>query len=161
MGAGGLKERTALQLLHSAYSLAQCYRQKEWDALWKLINAASCTQLSSLVLSRWECVGEACEHIVKNFNSWKVLVEHVIKTEKSDTQRYVIASHLYSLLKEKMILSHFYFIHAFIQSWWGPNFSWHKHIDPKTKQHGFLARHLPVQFYLQHRDLQSLKTTGL
>ena len=29
MGSGGLKKRTALQLLHSAYNLAQCFRHQE------------------------------------------------------------------------------------------------------------------------------------
>ena len=54
-------------------------------------------------------------------------------------------------------MSHIHFILAFINSWWGPNFSWHKRIDPKTNVNGFLARHLPVHFYIQHRDLQTLR----
>lgn len=64
---------------------------------------------------------------------------------------------LYSLLKERMVMAHIHFILAFINSWWGPNFSWHKRIDRRTNVNGFLARHLPVHFYIQHRDLETLR----
>ena len=33
LGAGGLKERTALQLLHSCYNLSQSYRTSEWQSV--------------------------------------------------------------------------------------------------------------------------------
>ena len=66
MGTGGMKKRTALQCLHSTYNLSQAYRKGEWDAIWYLINESTPKQLASLVLSRWECVGEACEHVTKH-----------------------------------------------------------------------------------------------
>ena len=116
MGPGGLKKQTALQLLHSAYNLSQAYRKGEWEAIWRLIIGSACTQLASPVLSRWESVGEACEHIIKHYHDWLKVVMHVISTEKSDTTRYVIATHLYSLLRERMIISHIHLILAFLRS---------------------------------------------
>lgn len=64
---------------------------------------------------------------------------------------------LHTVLKERMVMAHIHFILAFINSWWGPNFSWHKRIDRRTNVNGFLARHLPVHFYIQHRDLETLR----
>ena len=153
MGTGGLKKRTALQCLHSAYNLSQAYRRAEWDTIWRLITGSSCTELASPVLSRWESVGEACRHIIKYHDEWLKVVSHIIDTEKSDTTRYVIASHLYSLLRECMIISHIHLILAFVRSWWGPNFDWNKRLDSVTGQPGFLARHMAVHYYVQHRDL--------
>ena len=114
-------------------------------------------QLTAPVLSRWECVGEACEHVIKNLQGWEKIVTHIMQAEKSDNTRNTIASHLYSLLREPMVISHIHFIHGFVKSWWGPNFSWHKTIDPRTRQHGFLARHMPLQYFVQHRDINILK----
>ena len=158
MGPGGLKKRTALQLLHSAYNLSQAYQKGKWEAIWRLIIGSACTQLASPVLSRWESVGEACEHIIKHYHDWLKVVMHVISTEKSDTTRYVIATHLYSLLRERMIISHIHLILAFVRSWWGPNFQWNKRNDPLTNQPGFLARHMAVRYYVQHRDLLDISS---
>ena len=112
MGSGGLLKRTTvLWLLHSACNLSQQFRRHEWYAIWELVNHKGCKQLVAPVLSRWECVGEACEHVIQNYNEWKVLVSHVIAAEKSDTTRYTIATHLYSLLRETMI-THIQFLLA-------------------------------------------------
>ena len=36
-GAGGLKKRTFLQMLHTAYNLRQQYSSKTWKAMWKIV----------------------------------------------------------------------------------------------------------------------------
>ena len=79
-----------------------------------------------------------------------------MKAEKSDTNRNVIAQHLYSLLQEPMIISHIHFLDGFVKSWWGPNFWWQKGIDARTRQAGFRARDLPLRYFIQHRDLKNL-----
>ena len=56
-----------------------------------------------------------------------------------------------------MIIAHIHLILTFVRAWWGPNFSWHKIIDHKTRQHGFLARHMPVRCFIQDRDLKNLQ----
>ena len=57
---------------------------------------------------------------------------------------------------EPMIIAHLHFLHAYCQTWWLPHFLWNKHIDPRTKQPGFLARHMAVRYYVQSRDLDDL-----
>ena len=81
MGCGGLKERTFLQCLHLAYNLLQACRKWEWCTIWTLINTKGCRQLISPVLSLWECVGEACEHVIKHYKQWKKFFSHVISEE--------------------------------------------------------------------------------
>ena len=49
-----------------------------------------------------------------------------------------------------------HFLRAYCQTWWLPHFLWNKHIDPRTKQPGFLARHMAVRYYVQSRDLDDL-----
>ena len=153
LGLGGLGKRTALQLLHSAYNLSQHFKDTEWSSLWKLLTGMTCTQLKAPVLSRWECVAEACEHIVKNKNRWIKVATHIIYQEKSDLARYTIASHLYSLLMEPMIILHIHFPHAYCQTWWLPHFLWNKHIDLRTKQLGFLAHHMMVRYSTKRKIL--------
>ena len=74
MGSGVILKRTALQLLHSAYNLSQQFRRNEWHSIQELVNHKGCNQLVAPVFSRCECVGEACEHVIQNYNEWKVLV---------------------------------------------------------------------------------------
>ena len=95
LGPGGLGKRTALQLLDTACDLSENFKDTEWSSLWKLLTGVSCDQLKAPVLSRWECIADACEHIVKNHSRWVKVATHIIHQEKSDSAIYTIASHLY------------------------------------------------------------------
>ena len=66
MGSEGLEKRTGLQCLHSADNLNISYRRNEWDSIRQLISNEDFVQLTAPVHSRWECVGEACEHVINN-----------------------------------------------------------------------------------------------
>ena len=68
MGEGGLKKRTALQVLHTAYNLAQQYSSSEWSSLWSICTGSICVAVKCPVLSRWEHVNECCEHVLKYKN---------------------------------------------------------------------------------------------
>lgn len=80
-----------------------------------------------------------------------------MKAEKSDARRYRIAANLHSLLQEQMIVAHIHIILAFVRAWWGGTLSWHKNADLKTRQPGFLARHMAVHCYIQVRYLKNLQ----
>ena len=81
MGCEGLKKRTALQCLHSAYKIS-LYRKGEREAVWTLINTQDCKKLASPMLSLWECVFEAYAHVIENYKQWKKFVNHVMSVEK-------------------------------------------------------------------------------
>ena len=156
MGEGGLLKRTVLQLLHSAYNLSQQYNYSEWADIWTLLTGAKSENVKCPVMTRWECVGEAVENMVKNCEEWKVVANNIVNTEKSGSTKHTIASHLSSLLCEKVLIAHLYFLRAYGNSWWLPHFQWQKHIDERSKSAGFLGRHMALHFYVQHRDLYFL-----
>ena len=68
MGDGGLLKRNALQCLHTAYNLAQQYHTTEWKDIWIVITGAEYASMKMPVMSRWECVGESVEHMLKYKN---------------------------------------------------------------------------------------------
>ena len=155
MKCGGMKKRTSPQCLHSTYNLSYAYRKGEWEAVWTLINTQVCKKLASKVLCLWEYVGETCEHVITHYKECKKFVSHVISAEKSDTTRYTISSHLMSLLRKPMTISHIHLLLTFVNSWWWPNFIWNKHIEPLTWQHRLLDLHMLVSHFAHHRDLQN------
>ena len=156
MGEGGLLKRTVLQLLHSAYNLSQQYHYSEWADIWTLLTGAKSENVKCPVMTRWECVGEAVENVVKNCEEWKVVANNIANTEKSGCTKHTIASHLSSLLCESVLISHLHFLRAYGNSWWFPHFQWQKHIDERSKSAGFLGRHMALHYYVQHRDLHFL-----
>ena len=145
IGYEELKKRTSLQCLHSTYNLLQVYIKGEWESVWALINMHGCKQLASPIINLWECVGEACEYVIRHYKHWKKCFSDMISVEKSDTTGHTIISHLILLLREPIVISHIHILIAFINSWWGTNFSRKKHVKPLTRQHGFLTRHMPVR----------------
>ena len=107
-------------------------------------------------MTRWECVGEAAEHVTKYREEWRTVATYVVMKEKTNSTKHTIASYLCSYLDEAMIIAHLYFLVAYIKSWWHPHFQWQKHIDPRSKTPGFLAVHMAVHFYVQDRDLNNM-----
>ena len=156
MGDGGLLKRTALQCLHTAYNLAQQYHYEEWKDIWMLLTGEAYTSMKMPVMSRWECVGESVNHILKYKEMWLDVAKNIVQKENTGTTKHTIASYLTSYLVEPMILAHLYFLKGYITSWWEPHFSWQKHVDEQTKVAGFLGCHMAVHFFIQHRDLEEL-----
>ena len=103
MGDGGLLKRNAIQCLHSAYNLSQQYDSNSWIHLWMLITGERGTQMKFPVMTRWECVGEGVDHITTNREHWMNVIANIVKVEQSSSTKYIIASHLYSLLNEPLV----------------------------------------------------------
>ena len=57
------------------------------------------------VLSRWEHVGEASNHLELNYDEWLIVCQYIIDMNKADTNANTIASYLYSYLNEDMLYS--------------------------------------------------------
>ena len=70
MGDGGLQKQTAMQVLHTAYNLAQQFQVKEWKDIWKEINGEIPDEMKEPVMSRWECVSEGASNVSENRVQW-------------------------------------------------------------------------------------------
>ena len=68
----------------------------------------------------------------------------IVSYNKTGTAKHTIASYLFSLIQEPMLIAHVQFLHAYIVSWWDKHFQWLKHVDDETKTPGFLAVHMPL-----------------
>ena len=159
MGEGGLKKRTALQLLHTAYNLTQQYASSEWNSVWSLCTGMACKAIKCPVLSRWEHVNECCEHVLQNKDDWILVSSYIITAEQTGSTKHTIASYLHSYLHENMLLAHLSFLNAYSKAWWSKHFDWQKCIDDKSGSAGFLARHMVIRYYLQSLDLDNLKVS--
>ena len=71
-------------------------------------------------------------------------------------KKHTIASHLNSLLREKMLIIHLHFLLAYGKVWFLPHFNWQKQVDSRTKMPGFLAVHQPIRFYVQTREMEDM-----
>ena len=83
---------------------------------------------------------------------------NVANKEQTGNTQHTIASYLTSYLSEAMIVTHLLFLKGYCSSWWNPHFNWHKHVDEQTKVAGFLACHMAVYYYVQHRELEYLSS---
>ena len=156
MGDGGLLKRNAMQTLHSAYNLSVQYDEKEWADVWMLVTGTRSQHVKCPVMTRWECVGDAANHVCKYLEQWKVVSNHIVHAEKSGNTKHTIASYLSSYLEEPMIIAHINFLNAYCNCWWNKHFHWQKHVSQRTKAHGFLAVDMAVHYYVQDRDLNNL-----
>ena len=81
MGDGGLLKRNALQCMHTAYNLSQQYHTTEWKDIWIVITGAKYEAMKMPVMSRWECVGESVEHMLKYKNEWLEIAKSIASNE--------------------------------------------------------------------------------
>ena len=148
MGDGGLLKRNALQCMHTAYNLAQQYHTTEWKDIWIVITGAKYEAMKMPVMSRWECVGESVEHILKYKNEWLEIAKSIASNETIGSTKHTIASYLTSYISKPMILSHLYFLRGYCRCWWNHHFKWHKHVDDLSKVAGFLGCHMAIHYYV-------------
>ena len=150
MGQGGLKKRTFLQTLHTAYSLKNLYPSKVWRDMWLLATGSSWTDISCPVLSRQEHVGDAAQHLKQNHDNWLGMSLYIIDTNNVGKTKCNIASYLNSYLNEDMLRAQLLFVCAFVTEYYDIHFQWHKHIDALSKRAGFLSVHCGVHYYVMH-----------
>ena len=158
MGQGGLKKRTFLQALHTAYSLKCLYPNKVWKELWLIGTGSTWCDISKPVLSRWEHVGDAARHLKKWYDQWLVMSQYIINLNNVGKVKCDIASYLISYLKETMLRAQLEFVCAFVTEYYDSHFHWHKHVDQNSKCAGFLSVHTGVHYFVMHRDLVQLQT---
>ena len=156
MGEGGLQKRTAMQLLHTAYNLTQKFRTEEWAKLWRQVATKKWEEIKCPVMTRWEYVSQAADHLLKNKKEWLIMAKAIVSFEATNTAKHTIASYLCSLIQEPMLLSHVEFLHAYVSVWWDRHFQWLKHVDAETQTPGFLAVHMPLRYFLLTKELNDL-----
>ena len=62
------------------------FESREWIALWTLLTGATDNAIKCPVMTRWECVGEAAEHVTKNREEWRTVATYVVTKEKKTQQ---------------------------------------------------------------------------
>ena len=144
MGQGGLKKRTFLQLVHTAWDLKSLYPTKVWIDLWTLATGSAWEDISCPVLSRWEHVGDGANHIKKYYNEWLVMSQYIINTNNVGKSKNDVASYLHSYLNEDMLKAQLYFICGFVNEFYDIHFHWMKSIDKVSNRAGFLSCHIAV-----------------
>ena len=82
LGPAGLGKRTALQLLFTAYNLVQSYRSSEWLKIWRSKTNDMWNEMMKPVLSRWDSVLEAVEHVLKYLSEWMDVAQTIVKLEQ-------------------------------------------------------------------------------
>ena len=113
-------------------------------------------KMQAPVHTRWEHIGNACCQFVSKVDGFRSMSIAITNTEKSASQRNKVASDLCSLLQEKSLVTMAYFLSAYHQSYWIPNFSWLKTIDEQTKVSGFASRHMSLRTFVMQQRLQKL-----
>ena len=156
LGDGGITKRTALQVLHTAYNLSQKFRVGEWKKIWKELNGEIPDEMKEPVMSRWECVSEGANNVAEKRVEWLNMANQIVQAEKYGTNKHTIASWLTSYLNEPMLMSHINFLNAYSKVWWMKHFSWHKHVDQRTKLPGFLSIYTPLHYFVQTKDLRDM-----
>ena len=157
MGTGGLKKRTFLQMLHTAYSLKNLYANKCWKEMWLIATGTTWKDISCPVMSRWQHVGEGAQHIEKYRKEWLVMCQYICDLNNVGTVKNDISSYLYSYLNEDILIAYLHFVCAFVETFFDPHFNWHKHIDATSQRPGFLSVHSGIHFYVMDRDMQNLQ----
>lgn len=72
------------------------------------------TQMKFPVMTRWECVGEGVDHITTNREHWMNICANIVKVDQSrSSTKYIIASHLYSLLNEPLVIANIHFLKGY------------------------------------------------
>ena len=104
MGDGGLQKQTAMQVLHTAYNLAQQFRVKEWRDIWKEINGEIPDEMKEPVMSRWECVSEGASNVSENKVQWLNVAKRIVHAEKYGNNKHTIASWITPYLIVKVLL---------------------------------------------------------
>ena len=156
-GSGGLKKRTFMQLLHTCYTLKSLYPIALWRELWLLSTGSVWVDMKCPVLSRWEHVGEAIQHVKKNKEEWMLMSQYIIDMNNVGTNKNDIASYLYSYLKEDILIAQLLFVSVYNTSFFDKHFQWHKQICTKSKRAGFRSIDMGVNVYLMSRDLKHLE----
>ena len=82
--------------------------------MWILATGSTWVDIKYPVLSRWEHVGEAAQHVEKYNNKWIRMAAYVIQMSNVGMNKNNIASYLYSYLKQDVLYSQLLFVNGFI-----------------------------------------------
>ena len=105
------------------------------------------------VLTRWEYVGMAIDWVINKFLGIRRMAQCVINTSAAISSRNVIASAIYSLTNETLIMAHMHILKGYHDASFNIHFQWMKHVDKRTKKNGYLSAHMAVHFFVMHTKL--------
>lgn len=173
IGVGGLGNRNAVQLIHAMYDLQESMEfglwKMEWEKAAKEVGHEfwernNVPKMPAPIITRWWTIGEAAVFISKNLAVCRQVSINIINWSGSGSvmsKANKIASGLYSLFEEKIIVSDVILIDNFHQLFVAPHFKWMQNGDKKIgNSPGFLGRHMFSRYFLMSECLQTLKNNG-
>jgi hypothetical protein len=159
-GEGGLGYRNAMQLLHCLYDLVGRYEHHELQLMWESVNGqAPPNKISKAVLTRWWWVNVAAQHLKDYWDQWQALAQAALNNTTGGTAAGQIASSILSLMTEKKLQCDVNFMVAFSKSYFVKHMTWLQCIDERSRDFGYLSRHMPVRAYIIMRDLEELASS--
>ena len=107
--------------------------------------------------TRWVHIGTVCCQFVHRVEGFRKIALGVTNVEYSQYQRNKVASDVFSLVQEPVMLSMNHFLSVYHNNYWLPNFSSLKMIDSMTKVSEYCSRHLSTRAFIMKKHLDRLK----
>ena len=157
LGAGGIESQNMMQLLFCAYNLSQKYKALEWKEKWLLVTGEQYKNaIPKPVLSRWEHVGSAAQHVKHNLEQWEDIAIAIAVANTKSSEVGLITNQLLQLISLPLIVAHIHLVCAYDDSFFQKHFDYLKKRDSISKLHGFNARNMPLHAYIMYRDLKHI-----
>ena len=127
----------------------------EWKEKWLLVTGEQYKNaIPKPVLSRWEHVGSAAQHIKQNLGQWEAIAIAIAVANTKSSEVGLIANQLLQLISLPLIVAHIHLVCAYDDSFFQKHFDYLKKRDSISKLHGFNARNMPLHAYIMYRDLK-------
>ncbi len=175
IGAGGIENRNALQLIHAAYDLQNNLGFEMWKGYYKEaikvvqpgndsneFDESLITKLTEPIPTRWWTIGEGANNILKNLAVILQIAKQVRNVYSSGSHsNNKVASRFISLLNEPIIISDVKLIAGFHAAFLNTHFAWLQKGDKDVgNAPGFLGRLMLTQYFLMSSDLSRLQNRG-
>ena len=98
-----------------------------------------------LVLTRWEYVGQAATHLLKQWDDCLNFATCILCDEAANSAANQIISALFYLMQETTLQAQLAFVYGYHCVFFDKNIQWLKLINGETKDPGFLSHHIVVR----------------
>jgi len=89
------------------------------------------------VMSRWECVEEYVDHVLKYKPQWLEATNSIVSTDQTGSTKHTIASYLIYYLGEQMIIARLYFLKDIVGAGGTYTFNGIRMLTPKQRLQDF------------------------
>ena len=170
IGQGGLGNRNAVQSLHAVWDLYMQYEKEApgtwtnmlktvWERLYnqRPVPKVLMKAVQEPLITRWWTIGCLAGFLDTYWEVIFKMAKAAIVYSNTDQALNKIASGLVSEMQERVIKADVSFIATYSKLCLEPNLLWDQKVDPNIGEHGFLAFHRLVKFFLDLSRLNDLR----